>query len=595
MKKIIVLIISILIPLLLIVLFPKNLEDVVVIDCSNNKIKLYTNGQIKEIKSSNTYPKFTVLNLKYNMLGAFNIKEVSPYKERIMIKTNDYYDLEKSGKLKLSSNASYYIIDKNNNIAPCTSSKVIIGKSNIKSFLNKNNKLNTFLIYPIDYSNIRVAISTNEFSSLYHEKLLLNFNDNYTIYSLKESFPFRFKKDSIISIEPKNNGLALSDGVTETFVKERLYIKSDSTCIKNIKRGYPQFNPIYKGILELTATEKGICVINELPIEDYLCKVVPSEMPTSGGLESLKCQAIAARTYCISDMLNNRFENLGFHVDDSTQSQVYNNVSENALAKDAIYLTKGTIMTYDNVPIDAKYYSTSSGTGAPYSDIWFEANDTSEFRPYLTSQNYLEPKSPLPSSEDDWLKFYKSTTYKAYDSNYPYFRWNITISKKALGKSLNKSLNSLYDKRKEYIDISSNGKKLKKLPELKNLKAIQTIKRGNSGNIISISYVFDNATIIVKSDYIIRSSLKFGSSYTDENISLMRHNGTPVKNLQSIPSSFFSVENINDNFIFYGGGYGHGVGMSQNGAMELSKKGLSFKEILDVYYKNITLKNIYEY
>lgn len=59
-----------------------------------------------------------------------------------------------------------------------------------------------------------------------------------------------------------------------------------SITIYSIKRS--QGNPSYKGNIELALYDEGIAVINEIDIEDYLKKVVPSEMPVSFGVNALK-------------------------------------------------------------------------------------------------------------------------------------------------------------------------------------------------------------------------------------------------------------------------------------------------------------------
>ena len=76
--------------------------------------------------------------------------------------------------------------------------------------------------------------------------------------------------------------------------------------------------PSYRGHIELLRTADGIAVVNELPLEEYLYSVVPSEMPASYPLEALKAQAICARTYAYGHMLRAGYPRYGAHVDDST-------------------------------------------------------------------------------------------------------------------------------------------------------------------------------------------------------------------------------------------------------------------------------------
>ncbi len=129
---------------------------------------------------------------------------------------------------------------------------------------------------------------------------------------------------------------------------------------------------MYRGSFEvkLTKNARELVLINEVDIEDYLLQVVPSEMPASFGLEALKVQAITARTYAVKDILRNRYKNLGFNILDSAQSQVYNNLDENNVATNAVKATRGLVIVYDDKPIDAKYYSTSSGLNSHAHNVW---------------------------------------------------------------------------------------------------------------------------------------------------------------------------------------------------------------------------------
>ena len=56
-----------------------------------------------------------------------------------------------------------------------------------------------------------------------------------------------------------------------------------------------------------------------------------------------------------------------------------------------------------------------------------------------------------------------------------------------------------------------------------------------------------------------------------------------------LPSAFFSITKQGDTYIIEGGGYGHGIGMSQNGANEMAKKGKTYKEILELFYQGVTV------
>ena len=64
----------------------------------------------------------------------------------------------------------------------------------------------------------------------------------------------------------------------------------------------------------------GLLIVNELPLEEYLYAVIPSEMPTYYGLEPLKVQAVCARSYAYKHLVANNLSKYGAHVDDSSIS-----------------------------------------------------------------------------------------------------------------------------------------------------------------------------------------------------------------------------------------------------------------------------------
>lgn len=60
----------------------------------------------------------------------------------------------------------------------------------------------------------------------------------------------------------------------------------------------------------------------------------------------------------------------------------------------------------------------------------------------------------------------------------------------------------------------------------------------------------------------------------------------------NLRSTFFKVSDGGNYLILKGNGYGHGVGLSQDGAMEMDKRGYSYREILHFYYDNVELEAI---
>ena len=127
-------------------------------------------------------------------------------------------------------------------------------------------------------------------------------------------------------------------------------------------------------------TEQGIVLVNELPLEEYLYAVVPSEMPASYPQEALKAQAVCARTYAYRYILRAGIPELGAHVDDTTAYQVYHNIEEHAASTTAVKETDGVLLTYEGEAAGNYYYSTSCGTGT---DVVSWQGGNGEEVPYL--------------------------------------------------------------------------------------------------------------------------------------------------------------------------------------------------------------------
>ena len=84
------------------------------------------------------------------------------------------------------------------------------------------------------------------------------------------------------------------------------YAKGEYLTLSPVRKGHTS-SPRYRGIITIIPRSSSLRVINTLDIEKYLLQVVPSEMPKSFGVEALKVQAVAARTYAVSDILKGKY------------------------------------------------------------------------------------------------------------------------------------------------------------------------------------------------------------------------------------------------------------------------------------------------
>lgn len=119
----------------------------------------------------------------------------------------------------------------------------------------------------------------------------------------------------------------------------------------------------YRGRLLVYLNDRGMLnLINELPVEDYLRGVVPSEMGPEqyNQVEALKAQAVAARTYTLRNL--GEFSREGYDICSTPRCQVYKGMAvEHHLSDRAIRETAGQVLLYSGNLVDALYSSTCGG------------------------------------------------------------------------------------------------------------------------------------------------------------------------------------------------------------------------------------------
>ena len=75
-------------------------------------------------------------------------------------------------------------------------------------------------------------------------------------------------------------------------------------------------------------------------------------------------------------------------------------------------------------------------------------------------------------------------------------------------------------------------------------------------------------------------------------LTIRRKDGTTINGFDTLPSAFIAVEKSGSAFRIYGGGYGHGAGMSQNGAQGMAKGGSDYEDILKFFYSGTELETV---
>ncbi len=361
----------------------------------------------------------------------------------------------------------------------------------------------------------------------------------------------------------------------------------------------------YRGAVECLRTEQGIVLINELPLEEYLYAVVPSEMPASYPEEALKAQAVCARTYAYRYILHAGLPELGAHVDDTTAYQVYHNIGENAATTTAVKETDGVLLTYQGEAAGNYYYSTSCGAGT---DVMSWQGGSGENVPYMQAGRVSveaagdgegdagrEPETDAEALRDETVfrQFITAVHEEDLEKEEPWYRWSYKVEELD-EKGLTARLKERYEKAPACVLTKAEGdyyvaEPIGKLGKIKNLAIT---KRGAGGVAEELTIEAEKAAFKVLSEYNIRYILCDGKSQ------VVRQDGSAVSAAALLPSGFFVLDPVfhsgkgGENVVGYtlsGGGYGHGVGMSQNGAKAFAKRDASYGQILGLFYPGCEL------
>lgn len=408
---------------------------------------------------------------------------------------------------------------------------------------------------PLTMDHIRVLIKTNDYADIFHSQIQLSGNNGFTIqYGQNTEEHAALESVTIAADSPywEENRILLTpaDGGTLT--------------LESITRN--QGNPSYAGTLEIRREDGGLVIVNDIPLEEYLYGVLPSEMPSSYGLEALKAQAVCARSYAYNQILNSGYPQYGAHADDSVKFQVYNNLPQTPEVVQAVDETRGIVAAYEDTVITAYYFSTSCGHTTD-GCIWNpESNDST---PYLQGKfsGDEQPEQDL-TQEDAFRAFIENTDYASYDSQESWYRWKVRIPAAGLTENM-----------KAFGNIGA-------------VKSMAITKRGAGGVAAELSVQGTEGNIVITKEYDIRGAL------SPKGCTVTRMDGSEVEGSSLLPSGYIILSPVmeQDQLTAYditGGGYGHGAGMSQNGAKFMASQGKSYQDILQFYYSGINFKQLY--
>ncbi len=309
-------------------------------------------------------------------------------------------------------------------------------------------------------------------------------------------------------------------------------------------------------------------VINVLPLQEYLYGVVPGEIESYSHIEALKAQAVAARTYTVNNM--NKYKENGFNLCNTTWSQVYKGYSaETESTNRAVDETKGQIVLYNDKPAQVFYFSSSGGQTEDVKNVW-----GSDF-PYL-------------SSVEDKYESGKSWNYN----------WTKTLTAEEIKKRLiskGKDVGEVTG-----IDIlktSGAGRPVELV--ISGTKSQAVFKNAATRDIFGLpSQMYTIESSSGKDNSIsIRSATSEVSAKPLGELNVMSASGEMVldagKGLSVAGRDGKTItvsSQSSDSYTFSGRGWGHAIGMSQEGAKGMANEGFTYDEILTHYFQGTEVK-----
>lgn len=332
----------------------------------------------------------------------------------------------------------------------------------------------------------------------------------------------------------------------------------------------------YRGYLYFVKNDK-VDVVNHVPLQQYLYGVVPREMPAATYIEAVKAQAITARTYAV--MNRNSHSSQGYGLCDTTHCQVYGGyyiregIGEHPNSNRAVDETRNQVVTHNGRMVSTHYHANSGGRTESSEYVWANAlpYERGKQDPYSIGVTDSTWERTLPLTEiEQKLKTSGHNVGDLYDI-----------------KILNRTPSG---RANELQLIGSNGEKKIKATAFRSAVG-GTVIRSTWFNMERIDESFEGSISIIDrlGNTISRRLKDLSIIGADRRVTRITRPVTVI-GIEGIKTSVgdYSPGQIK----FTGKGYGHGVGMSQRGAMEMGKQGYNYEQILKFYYTGIQIDSI---
>lgn len=354
-------------------------------------------------------------------------------------------------------------------------------------------------------------------------------------------------------------------------------------------------NQKFRGALRLIIENGKVTAINILPVEEYLASVISSEMSATASAELLKAHAVISRSWLLAQIEKNktltdaqsdynacvetdeeltrwydREDHVNFDVCADDHCQRYQGITRETTprVREAIDATCGQVLTYDGKLCDARFSKSCGGVFEQFENCW-----EPKHYDYLVARRDSDKPMDFPDltveeNAREWIlnapdafcntqdKQILSQVLNSYDQEtVDFYRWKVEYGQAELSELI---------RRRSGVDYG-------------DIVDLQPVARGTSGRLYRLRIVGTKKTRIIGKELEIRRTLSpshlYSSAFVVEKEG--EENGVPAK------------------FVLKGAGWGHGVGLCQIGAAVMGEKGYNYRQILQHYFINSEITELY--
>ncbi len=274
------------------------------------------------------------------------------------------------------------------------------------------------------------------------------------------------------------------------------------------------------------------------------------------------------------------------HVDDSVTFQVYNNTERNEAADTAVEETRGKAVYYNDEIVKTYYYSTSCGYST---DVCAWGSDDNSY-PMYGSVHVGSGSSASDMTDNAAFEKYISESYSDdYDSEYALYRWNMTVSAKAMSDNINSKLSYASGRSNLYV-YDNNGELIKgNISNVGNVQSIEVLERGCGGVAKRIKIKGSTAECVILGENTIRTVL--GSSKETVNTQSGEAHYDILPRIYSHKACMQTGAGGITAYNILGAWLRTWYRMSQNAVRKMAET-MDYADILKFFYKGVQIKNV---